>query len=329
MNMKILVTGSSGHLGEALVRILQDANQGVIGLDTKPSPFTTVVGSITDRECVRKCMEGVNTVYHTATLHKPHIVTHSMQNFLETNVQGTLTLLEEAVEAQVSSFVFTSTTSVFGDALRPPREKPAAWITEDVIPIPKNIYGVTKTAAEDLCHLFHRKQGLNCIVLRTSRFFAEEDDDKTKREAYDDANIKANEFLFRRVDLEDVVSAHLLASQNAAKIGFKRYIISATTPFLAQDLAQLRTNAPQVLQKRMPKYVQIYKRLGWKMFDEIDRVYINKAAHNDLQWEPKYNFDHILNCLEKGMNPQSQIAQTIGSKGYHTAVFEEGPYPVE
>ena len=60
-------------------------------------------------------------------------------------------LLEEAVAARVESFVYTSTTSVFGDALVPPQGAPAAWITEEVAPVPKNIYGVTKAAAEDLC----------------------------------------------------------------------------------------------------------------------------------------------------------------------------------
>ena len=103
----------------------------------------------------------------------------------------------------------TSTTSTFGDALKPPPGQPAAWIDERVAPVPKNIYGVTKTAAEDLCQLFHRNEGLAAIVLRTSRFFPEEDDDPAAREAYPDDNAKANEYLFRRVAIEDVVDAHL------------------------------------------------------------------------------------------------------------------------
>ena len=327
--MKILVTGSSGHLGEALVRTLRDANHEVVSLDVKPSPFTTVVGSITDRECVRACMTDVRTVYHAATLHKPHVVTHSMQAFVETNIQGTLVLLEEAAAAGVASFVFTSTTSVFGDALRPPPAAPAAWVTEDVTPIPKNIYGVTKKAAEELCQLFHRKQGLNCIILRTSRFFPEEDDDKAKRQAYSDDNVKANEFLFRRVDLEDVVSAHLLASRKAPAIGFGRYIISATTPFLNEDLAELRTNAPRVLRKRVPEYEQIYRRRGWKMFEQIDRVYVNQAARSELKWDPAYDFATVLSRLAEGADPRSPLARAVGSKGYHAVGFDEGPYPVE
>jgi len=169
--MRVLVTGSSGHLGEALVRRLRQLNHEVVGVDLAGSPFTTCVGSITDRVLVRRCMRGVQAVFHTATLHKPHVATHGRQAFVDTNITGTLTLLEEAAETGVESFVFTSTTSVFGDALIPPIGAPAAWVTEEIVPVPKNIYGVTKAAAEDLCHLFHRNQRLICIILRTSRFF--------------------------------------------------------------------------------------------------------------------------------------------------------------
>src|ERR1700719_1777755 len=201
--MRVLVTGSSGHLGEALVRTLRDLQHEVVGLDLLESPFTTCVGSIIDRSCVRRCMIGVQTVFHAATLHKPHVATHTPQDFVDTNITGTLNLLEEAATTGVESFIFTSSTSVLGDALVPPVGAPAAWVTENVTPIPKNIYGVTKAAAEDLCQLFHRNQRLPCIVLRTSRFFPEEDDNKEVREAYSDDNVKVNEYLYRRVEIAD------------------------------------------------------------------------------------------------------------------------------
>jgi nucleoside-diphosphate-sugar epimerase len=228
--MKVLVTGSSGHLGEALVRTLENTSHEVVGLDLTPSPFTSKVGSIADRNCIRQCMRGVDAVLHAATLHKPHVATYTRQDFVDTNITGTLNLLEEAVAAGVQAFVFTSTTSAFGAALTPPAGAPAPWVTEDVRPIPRNIYGVTKAAAEDLCELFHRSHRLACLILRTSRFFPEEDDNPATRLAYDDGNVKANEFLYRRVDLEDVVNAHLLALEQAPLIGFGRYIISATPP---------------------------------------------------------------------------------------------------
>src|SRR5207253_1810323 len=135
-----------------------------------------------------------------------------------------------ATATGVGAFIFTSTTSVFGRALVPHIGAPAAWITEDVVPLPKNIYGITKVAAENLCELFHNIRRLPCLILRTSRFFPEPDDSKEIRQTYQDANAKVNEFLHRRVDIEDVVNAHLLALERAHTIGFGRYIVSATTP---------------------------------------------------------------------------------------------------
>src|SRR5262249_10574216 len=158
---------------------------------------------------------GVNAVLHTATLHKPHIATHSRQDFIDTNITGTLNLLEEAMASGITAFIFTSTTSAFGGTLTPSPGAPAVWVTEEVKPVPRNIYGVTKTAAEDLCELFHRRHGLACLILRTSRFFPEEDDDVATRQVYDDRNVKANEYLYRRVDLEDAATAHLLALDKA------------------------------------------------------------------------------------------------------------------
>src|SRR5262249_40357668 len=286
-------------------------------VDIVHSEFTNMVGSIVDRDHVKRCMEGVDAVLHTATLHKPHLITHGRQSFVDVNVTGTLNLLEEAATVGVESFVLTSTTSAFGDALTPPAEAPAAWITEDVTPVPRNIYGVTKTAAEDLCELFHRNRNLACLVLRTSRFFPEEDDREETRQAYDDGNVKANEFLYRRVDLEDVVSAHLLALVKAPKLGFGRYIVSATTPFTRDDLLELRMNAPLVLKRKIPDYEAEYARRGWKMFPDIERVYVNERARNDLGWQPRYDFDYVLDRLRAGDDPRSPLARTVGSKGYH------------
>ena len=223
------------------MRVLADSNADAIGLDIKNSTFTHRVGSIADRTFVERCMQGVDVVLHTATLHKPHIATHTRQDFVDTNVSGTLNLLEASVTTGVRAFVFTSTTSTFGHALSPPENHPAAWITEDVTPHPRNIYGITKLAAEQLCELVHRKSGLPCIILRTSRFFPEEDDDRGMRERYDSDNLKVNELLYRRADIEDVVAAHMLAIAKAGALGFERFIVSATTPFTREDLVELRT----------------------------------------------------------------------------------------
>lgn len=314
---RVLVTGSAGHLGEALVRVLRTDGYDVTGVDIRPSPHTTMVGSVADRAVVRACVAGVDAVLHTATLHKPHVGSHGKHAFVDTNVAGTLALLEEAVAAGVGSFVFTSSTSAFGRALTPSPGEPAAWITEDVVPRPRNIYGVTKIAAEDLCELVHAEDGLPVIVLRTARFFPEGDDNETVRASYADANAKANEYLYRRVDVADVVAAHLLAMERAAKIGFGRYIVSATTPFTPADCAALRADAPAVVRRLFPDYEAEWARRGWRMFPTIGRVYVSARARADLDWVPRYDFRSVLDALAADEDPRSPLALAIGAKGYH------------
>ncbi len=317
--MKILVTGSAGHLGEALMRTLPAHGHEALGVDVLPSPFTHVTGSISDRAFVDRCMRGVDVVFHAATLHKPHVATHPRQAFVDTNITGTLNLLEAAVANEVRSFIFTSTTSTFGDALTPPPGAPAAWITEEVVPQPKNIYGVTKTAAEDLCKLFHRNHKLPCLVLRTSRFFPENDDVPERASEYEDANLKLNELLYRRVDVEDVVSSHLLAIARAPELGFDKFIISATSPFTREDLAELGRDAPAVLARHVPEFASAYAARGWKMLPILDRVYVNDRAREKLGWKPVYDFRTALARVAANQDFRSELAREIGYKGYHRA----------
>jgi len=316
--MRVLVTGSAGHLGEGLVRTLRERQHEVVGLDLLESASTTHVGSISDRDFVRSCLLGVDSVIHAATLHKPHIATHSRHAFVDINIAGTLTILEAALESGVSGVVFSSTTSAFGAALTPAEGQPAAWVDEDLDSIPRNIYGVTKKAAEDLCELFSRSRGLPCIVLRTCRFFPEVDDDPETSRQYDNLNLKVNEYLYRRLDLADAVDAHILAAEQVPGIkGFWRYVVSATSPFEPQHLLRLRTDAPAVVRGLFPDYEEVYRQRGWRMLPGIDRVYVNYRARQELAWQPRFDFRHILDRLRRGDDVFSPLARAVGSKGYH------------
>jgi len=327
--VKILITGSSGHLGEALIRSLEGSDHEAVGLDIKASPFTDKVGSVADRDFVRECVSEADAIIHSATLHKPHVSTHTRQDFIDTNVTGTLNLLEEAVVQDIQSFIFTSTTSTFGNAMKPAPGEPAVWVTEDLRPQPKNIYGITKLAAESLCELFHQNTELPCLILKTSRFFPEEDDDKARRGAFSDENLKVNELLFRRADVADMVQAHVLALEKAPAIGFDKFIISATTPFSRDDAKALGTNAAEVVEQYYPGVLDDYADRNWQMFETIGRVYDNTKARQLLDFEPEHNFDQVLARLAKGEDPRSDLALAIGAKGYHDTVFDDGPYPVD
>src|SRR5262245_6780138 len=285
--MRILVTGSSGWLGHTLVPRLRRAGHVVIGIDPVESLMTTVVGSVADRELVRATMHnfGITAVVHAGALHKPHVATHPPSEFISVNVQGTLNLLEAASEplSAVDRFVFTSTTSVMiSKALRAGRRDGAtraAWINEDVASLhPRNIYGISKLAAEHLCRLFHERHGLPLVVLRTARFFPEEDD-MAHTIVQSAANTKANEMLYRRLTVDDAAESHVVALEGAPALGFDTFIISAKTPFSPDDCEELMVDAPAVVARYFPHYRDVYARHGWTMFQSIDRVYdAGKAA---------------------------------------------------
>jgi len=303
--MRILVTGSSGWLGQTLVPRLQRDGHVVTGLDPEPGPTTTIVGSVVDRALVGQLMreQGIEAVVHAAARHKPHIETHDNSEFVAVNVQGTLNLLEEAVApgSRVDRFIFTSTTSLMiSQRIRDGKAggaREAIWIDETLSPLePRNIYGVTKRAAEELCRLFHHLHRLPILILRTSRFFPEADD-MAHAIAQSDENTKANEFLFRRLTVEDAAESHVVALDRAQELGFDTFIISSMTPFSPSDCGELLVDAPSVVARYFPGYRKLYAQRGWTMFDSIDRVYDPGKAQGKLGFVCKTGFREVLESL--------------------------------
>ncbi|MBP2365424.1 NAD-dependent epimerase/dehydratase family protein [Pseudonocardia parietis] len=315
---RFLVTGSSGHLGEALVRTLRDSGAAVTGLDLVPSPWTDVIASLTDRDALADALAGVTHVLHTATLHKPHVGSHTRQDFVGTNVSGTLAVLEESATAGVRAVVFTSSTSAFGRALTPVPGGPATWIDETVVPRVRNVYGATKTAAEDLCELASLDPGLPVVVLRVSRFFPEADDRDEVRAEFDDTALKLVEFCHRRVDVADVVTAHLAAARRAPELGFARYVLSAPSPFTRDDLPGLGRDVAGVLARRAPGVAALLRERGWAV-PAVDRVYSSARAVAELGWTPVWDAEAVAARVRAGSAPRSPLADAVGAKGYHAA----------
>lgn len=331
----VLVTGSSGHLGHALMLKLQSYGHTPLGIDIKPSlRADTLQGSITDRSFIRELLTSrptIQHVVHTATLHKPHIGSHTKEDFISTNITGTLILLEEAAAlhpSQLKSFIFLSTTSTFGAALSPAPGQPAAWIDESVVPVPKNIYGATKAAAEDVCRLVHAQSGLPAVVLRTSRFFPEADDDERRRAAApDDANLKVCELAYRRVDVADVVAACVCALRKAeaGEVVWGKYVISAPTP-LGKDEETLRLLNEEgdeegavaaLIERCVPGCGALFAQKGWKHLSRVDRVYDSSKAVKDLGWEPEFTFQACIGKLSRGEDWRSELTHAVGKRGYH------------
>ncbi|TGV61212.1 NAD(P)-dependent oxidoreductase [bacterium M00.F.Ca.ET.141.01.1.1] len=300
--MRILLTGSSGWLGSALAPLLRGLGHDVTGLDPVPSAETRIVGSIADRDLVMRAVgeNRIEAIIHSGALHKPNIESHANSDFIATNVQGTLNLLDAAVAANVQRFVFTSTTSLMiSQAIRDGFKggaRRAAWLTEAMSPEPRNIYGLTKLSAEHLCRLYHLQHGLPVVVLRTARFFPEADDMAHAIEQ-SDANTKANELLFRRLTVDDAARAHVAALEKAPELGFDIFIACAPTPFQPDDCADLIADAPSVVARYYPEFPALYARKGWTMFSSIDRVYDASRARDRLGFACRTSFADVLTAL--------------------------------
>ncbi len=299
--MRVLLTGSTGWLGRYLAPRLRAAGHQVTGLDVAQGADTDVIGSVADRALIDRVFaeHGIEAVIHSAALHKPDIARYPAQAFIDVNVTGTLNLLEAAVAAGHDRFIFTSTTSLMiSDAIRSAKGHEAVWMDETMAPLePRNIYGVTKLAAEHLCRLFHQERGIACLVLRTGRFFPEDDDTHTSPSG---ENLKANELLNRRLSVEDAADAHVIALERAPPIGFDTFILSAPTPFSRADVAGLKSDAGAVIARYFHDAAALYVKRGWTLPDTIDRIYDAARAERVLGFRCRTDFASVLDALATG-----------------------------
>jgi UDP-glucose 4-epimerase len=180
----------------------------------------------------------------------------------------------------VKRFIYTSTTSLYGQALIP--ENRAVWVTENLEPAARDIYDETKIAAEAECARAARA-GLTCISLRMSRCFPEPE------------HLMAIYRLYRGVDARDVAQAHERALSSNLK-GFQVFNISAATPFQPEDTPELLANAASVILRYFPWAEKEFARRGWRLPDSIDRVYAIEKAQKMLGYMPEHNFASLFNA---------------------------------
>lgn len=280
--------------------MLRAAGHVVTGLDIAPGADTQVVGSVADRATIDGAFSrfGIEAVIHSGALHKPDIIRFPAQSFVDVNVTGTLNLLEAATAAGNDRFVFTSTTSLMiSEAIRDEAGAAAIWLDESSGPLaPRNIYGVTKMAAEELCRLQSAVHGLNCVILRTGRFFPEDDD---TLETPSGPNLKANEFLNRRLTVEDAARAHVAALEQAPRLGFNMFILSAPTPFSRAECAEVKRDAAAVIARYFPDAPDLYARRGWRLPRSIGRIYDSRRAREVLGFQFRTDFAAVLDSLRK------------------------------
>ena len=169
--MKILVTGATGYVGHELALAL--ANQGnqvhilVRNLFSKNIPrhdnIIVFPGDVTDRDSIRKAMQGCTQVYHTAAIVK--IFARDPSIFYNVNVKGTHNLLAEALDLGVKKFVYTSTCGVLGSSVHYPKKE-----TDPRTESFDNDYEFTKYLGENLVKEYAHK-GLFTVIVSLSKVF--------------------------------------------------------------------------------------------------------------------------------------------------------------
>ncbi len=278
--LPLLVTGSSGRLGREVVLLLRARGYQVVGVDLISAPTTDILLDIRDAEALLAVTRGVGAILHTAALHGKHYDLHFPRlEFVRTNIEGTLNLLNACVTHGIPKFLYTSTTSIYGEAMVNPDQ--AVWVDEELTPQPRDIYDITKQAAEGLCRDFFAKEGVQTTVLRVSRFLPESE------------NLAANHRCYRGLDERDGALGHLLALEYAFST-FEVFNISAGSPFERDDLVELKHNPAAAIRRRMPEAAAVYAQRGWEFPTSIDRVYRIEKAQRVLGYRPQYTAPYLL-----------------------------------
>lgn len=272
------MTGASGpKVGQVVARALA-AVHSLTGVDAQPGAHTHRVADLREIADWGALLEGVEGIVHFAALHAPHRDTHSRAEFQAVNVEASARLIDAARRAGVRKFVFASTTSVYGRAMRTAER--AAWVTELLPPEPEDIYDETKLAAEALCREAFSAD-FQTVALRFSRCFSEP------------VPMMALYRLYRGVDARDVAEAFRLAVERPMP-RFEIYNISGGTPFCEADCEALWRDAVGVLQMRVPPLVEAFRRRGWSLPDRIDRVYVAAKAQRELEWQARFGWEAVV-----------------------------------
>ena len=302
--MKYVVTGGAGFIGSHIVEALAGVHDVVVidnfssgkpkNLEGFPDSVTCITGSINDRPLLKEAFKGADGIFHLAAIASvaksvdDPIATH------ETNLTGTLHVLLAARDCGVRKVVFSSSSAVYGDEPTLPKR-------EDMPPVPRSPYAVSKLAAEFYCNVFSELFGQKTVSLRYFNVFGPRQDPHAEYAAVIPKFIarlldnqpplifgdgcQTRDFVF----VKDVVLANLLAMQSPAtgtfNIGSGQKIDLNT---LAGNLARImKVNLSPVygeprsgdIRDSVSDITAVKKALGYKAAYSLD-----KGLAETIQW---------------------------------------------
>ena len=178
--MKVLITGGAGFIGSHIAEHYQGIAEEIRVLDNLRTGYkknldglkvTFIEGSITDRELVAKAVEGVDYIFHMAAMVSVPESVQKPRDTVDLNVNGLLTVLEEASKAGVKKVVLASSAAIYGD-------NPTVPKVETMYPEPKSPYGITKLDGEYYMDMYRTSGQVNTGCCRFFNVFGPRQDPK-------------------------------------------------------------------------------------------------------------------------------------------------------
>lgn len=232
--MKIAVTGGAGFLGRHLCRALSNEGHQLKVIDLRENPdFPTSIADIRDADSMKEVLTDVDVVFHLAALIEAGESVKNPQSFIETNILGSLHVLEAMKENNISTLIFSSTAAVYGEPDTVP-------IVENSKTIPINPYGVTKLALEGLLSSYVAAHNMTGIALRYFNLYGPEESHQPEthaiprfiKQVYEGSEVTiwgSGEHQRDYIYISDIVDAHIQALELAKNQPHKYHYMNLST----------------------------------------------------------------------------------------------------
>ena len=271
---RILVIGGAGFIGGFVIKELLKTNVGevVIFDNFARGKFSNITDCLQDSRChvfpyggdireldvLDKAFEGIDYVFHLAAMWLLHCKDFPRTAF-DVNVAGTFNVLEACVKHKIKKLIYSSSASVYGDAVEVPMQESHPFNN-------KNFYGATKISGEAMCTAFHDRYGLDIIGLRYMNVYGPGQDqhavysgvipimlnkiDSNEAPIVNGDGSQAYDFIY----VEDVARANLCALQSDTTYGF--YNVGTAVQTTIRQLCDL------ILSLKKSKLEVLYKPYG-------------------------------------------------------------------
>jgi nucleoside-diphosphate-sugar epimerase len=237
--VRVLVTGSAGHIGKWQVEALQAAGHTVRTFDRtarrKKDAGEHIPGDVRDILAVRQAVEGMDAVVHMGAL--SHDGKGTPEDLLAVNVQGTWNVLLACAEAEISRVIFYSSIHALGNF---GGHRPAAYLPiDDAYPHhPLTPYQISKHLGEELCKAFSDRYGMVTVSLRPVYVAAPTDYAYWNRYRLEERQERVRGDYWAYVDVRDVCQAALLGL-TAENITSEAFLLTADDTISATPTAEL------------------------------------------------------------------------------------------